>query len=168
MVLHAAEMKVASKTDELDETLLIDLERDRELGPALERMLASRFGKGWRPRLLKGGANEKLFALDSREVCRLWNLALKGLGYDAVGVVSMYQLRHAGASADTLSALRTLEEVRRRGRWKSWTSVRRYEKGARVTELLHRLSQAALAHALRCGVHVGAVLAGRSLPCAAP
>ena len=41
---------------------------------------------------------------------------------------SLYRLRHGGASHDAASRLRTISEIKRRGRWASDTSVRRYEK----------------------------------------
>lgn len=57
----------------------------------------------------------------------------------ALGGVHVYQLRHGGASHDFVTKARTLKEVRGRGRWRSWASVRRYEKRSRVAQMLHWL-----------------------------
>lgn len=66
----------------------------------------------------------------------------------ALGGVHVHQLRHGGASHDFATRSRTLEEVRRRGRWRSWASVRRYEKEPRVAQMLHRLPGPLLDRAL--------------------
>lgn len=48
----------------------------------------------------------------------------------------LYSLRHGGASEDLLRRTRDLSSVFRRGRWRSWNSVRRYGKEAKLlTEL---------------------------------
>ena len=44
-----------------------------------------------------------------------------------------YQLRHAGPAWDRLHEKRTLMDVQKRGGWRAFKSVARYEKGARVT-----------------------------------
>eukprot|EP00973_Karenia_brevis_P068349 9507587-Karenia_brevis.AAC.1 len=51
----------------------------------------------------------------------------------------LYQLRHSGASRDFQAGHRTLKEIKRRGRWKTDSSVRRYEKGGRITDQLQKL-----------------------------
>ena len=40
-----------------------------------------------------------------------------------------YRLRHGGASRDFARKLRSLESIQQRGRWKSQSSLRRYQKG---------------------------------------
>ena len=80
-----------------------------------------------------------------------------------LGVVHLYQLRHGGASHDYASGLRSLEDVRRRGRWRSWDSVRRYEKGSRIGQVLLKLPEAIRGHALCCERSLGAIV--RNRPC---
>jgi hypothetical protein len=41
-----------------------------------------------------------------------------------------------------------LEEIQRRGRWKSFAAVRRYEKGGRLQQLLRQLPKKVLSDAL--------------------
>ena len=64
-------------------------------------------------------------------------MALRVIGL--TGVV-LYQLRHGGASDEIITGDRSVEEVRRRGRWKSEASVRRYSKPSMLHRLLGKLS----------------------------
>ena len=50
-----------------------------------------------------------------------------------------YILRHAGPSHDWLTKARSLDGIKRRGRWISDMSVRRYEKSSRVMRRLATL-----------------------------
>ena len=43
-----------------------------------------------------------------------------------------YRLRHGGATTDFARKLRSLESIQQRGRWKSQSSLRRYQKGGRL------------------------------------
>ena len=52
---------------------------------------------------------------------------------------NLYQARHSGASSDSAGGRRTLKKVKRRGRWRSDASLRRYEKAERLTDQLRRL-----------------------------
>ena len=54
---------------------------------------------------------------------------------------SLYALRHGGASEDYLRRRRTLEDIQRRGRWRSSTSVRRYTKEAKLLSELHKVDE---------------------------
>ena len=47
-----------------------------------------------------------------------------------------YQARHGGATRDILLGRRSLEEVRMRGHWRTYSSLRRYEKSGRVQKVL--------------------------------
>ena len=60
------------------------------------------------------------------------------LGLEAFGL-SAYSLRHGGASHDLLCNQRVLAEVKRRGRWASDTSLRRYSKETRLLEVMSRI-----------------------------
>ena len=52
---------------------------------------------------------------------------------------SPYTLRHTGASVDRALRCRTLLEVQQRGGWKSFSSVRRYDKHGRLGRETHKL-----------------------------
>ena len=64
----------------------------------------------------------------------------RGVGADVLDP-QLYQLRHSGPSFDHGARLRTIQEIKLRGRWAADNSVRRYEKAGRVTEQLRRLSR---------------------------
>ena len=53
-----------------------------------------------------------------------------------------YQLRHSGASIDSARRLRSLAEIKKRGRWSSDQSVKRYERGAKLGANMMELSRA--------------------------
>ena len=53
---------------------------------------------------------------------------------------SLYKLRHGGPSHDIAAVLRSLATVKKRGRWGTDASVRRYEKGARLAEQMDKLT----------------------------
>ena len=55
-----------------------------------------------------------------------------------------YSLRHGGVSHDLMSRGRSVEEAKRRGRWRSDTSLRRYAKESRVLSELRKVSPAVL------------------------
>ena len=48
----------------------------------------------------------------------------------------LYMGRHSGASLDRLEGRYSLDEVQKRGRWRSTASVRRYEKHALVQKVV--------------------------------
>ena len=72
----------------------------------------------------------------------LFKQAAHNIGVDAVP----YQGRHSGASLDRASNRRTQEEVQKRERWATLTSVKRYEKAGRLNESWECLSELTKAH----------------------
>ncbi|CAK0878435.1 unnamed protein product, partial [Prorocentrum cordatum] len=143
VTLHAQEIGDVSKTGELDAAIRLDLERQAGLAAGLLAMAAARRRAGappWAP----------LFAVDQRSVANAWRGAVTALGLRKLGACHVYQLRHSGPSHDYAAGLRDLEQIRRRGRWKSWSSVRRCEKGGRLTEQLHKFGGPQREHAEAC------------------
>ena len=57
----------------------------------------------------------------------------------------LYTLRHGGASHDLLFKLRTLPEIKMRGRWVTDASLVRYTKATRAQAELHRIPKLAQA-----------------------
>jgi len=152
LTLHAFELGRASKTQEFDESVLLDRDEMAYLGPLLRLRAA---GRSPASPLLRG--TQATLASRFREAC-------VGLQLECLGPPTLYQLRHSGASADFASNRRTLAEIQRRGRWRTSASVRRYEKGGRVSQQLMRLSPAARAHAVLCGNYIVEVQCGRRSP----
>eukprot|EP00971_Amphidinium_carterae_P269632 5348970-Amphidinium_carterae.1 len=54
-------------------------------------------------------------------------------------LVQPHSMRHSGPSHDLLHSLRTMLEVKRRGRWASDSSLARYERHALVAQQWQRL-----------------------------
>lgn len=108
-----------SKMGTMDDTILLDA--PRFLGPLLGQRLVGR-----RPR-------DCIFPLAADTTVAQFRQASDALGLPEL---SLYQLRHGGASEDALSRARPLAEIRARGRWRSDSSLRRYAKPAMLQKLL--------------------------------
>ena len=134
LVICPEEMEVATKTQEFDDSLLLDSHWIQILRPAL--------------RVLKEGDQNR----------RLWSFNypdfVKELGKacEASGVPKMvpYEMRHSGPSHDRCHKLRSLLQVQKRGRWKSTRSLVRYEKATRMQQQWNKLHPALKSHAERC------------------
>ena len=74
-----------------------------------------------------------LFGLKAEAVLPAWEAAWKALRLPRI---ELYQLRHAGASADLLARRRREAEVQARGRWRTAASLRRYAKPGQVQRFL--------------------------------
>ena len=135
VVLHAREDRLPSKTGEFDEVLLLD-------GPGSEK---------WRPTwiVLKAKAkHDSLFNLSYRQLAVAFSKAVRSLDYEKAGIVHLYQLRHGGASHDAASHARDMLSSHR-DRWASHRSLRRYENGGRLAEVMSRLTPSQVRHAKR-------------------
>jgi len=71
-------------------------------------------------------AGARLFPIPQAEFRRSWHLTCRRLGLEWAG--PPHRIRHSGPSEDIARERSSLEAVRRRGRWKSMTSVQRYSK----------------------------------------
>ena len=68
-------------------------------------------------------------------------LKLENFGSEGTHLLPvLYQLRHGGASHELATGRREITALAKRGRWDSLVSVRRYEMGGRLTELVSRLT----------------------------
>ncbi|CAE7557304.1 unnamed protein product [Symbiodinium sp. CCMP2592] len=145
LILHPLEQGTPSKTGEFDETVLFDL-------PEIVWIAEQTF------RLLKvghRGTSEPLFSVDLETVRSFMQSVGSRYGMEAaVGDPHPYRLRHGGPSRDILLGLRNLQEVQKRGRWRSFSSVRRYEKGGRVTQQTQALSKATRQKALEASRNI--------------
>ena len=90
-----------------------------------------------------------------------WSTAFKrassALGLDFLEP-SLYQLRHGGASHELLTGVRPLDAIKKRGRWCSDASLKRYEKGGRVQQQLALLTAVQRAHCELCAGSIGKTL----------
>ncbi|CAK0857499.1 unnamed protein product, partial [Prorocentrum cordatum] len=91
-----------------------------------------------------------LHAVDQCSVATAERGAVAALGLRKLGACHGLQLRRSGPSHDHAAGLRDLEQIRRRGCWRSWGSVRWYGKGGRLTEQPHQLGGLQREHAEGC------------------
>jgi len=123
LLLHPLEGQRPGKTGLHDEAVLIDC-------PGLGELLANHAR-------CRGKANslwEHTVALE----LNMFNEAVAYLGLAALRPCR-YALRHGGASHDLMSRQRSVEETKRRGRWRSDASLRRYAKETRALAELSKM-----------------------------
>ncbi|CAK0789751.1 unnamed protein product, partial [Prorocentrum cordatum] len=155
ITLHAQEVGRSSKTNEFDESMRLDLERHAPLGPALKALCQGR------------SPGSPIFDFALKDLVTAACGVARSLKLDEyLGDVHLYQLRHGGASHDSAGGFRSLGDVRRRGRWRSRASVRRYEKGSRIGQVLLKLPEDLRAHALSCERSMASIVRGRPCPAA--
>ena len=114
--LHPGEGGVSSKARIFDDGVPLDSPMMKWLPSALIKVLRLRSRK----------PDEPMFQFTYQELLNQFKEACGALRFSDP---SLYRLRHGGASHDAASRLRSIPEIKRRGRWASDASVRRYEKG---------------------------------------
>ena len=75
-----------------------------------------------------------------------------------------YQARHSGPSIDLALHRRELKAAKKRGRWRTDRSLRRYEKAGRLLRVADRWSAGQRAHFSRSAEVVEALILGRGDP----
>ena len=121
--LHPIEAGRPSKIGLYDEPVVFDLPQHRQLGEVFN----------W---LRQGNPGDSLVGMSSLE----FNAAFKTGVVDAEiqdYEVVPYALRHSGPSGDRASGVRSLGDIKKRGRWGADSSVRRYEKSGRLLEAIN-------------------------------
>ena len=113
--LHPAEAGVSSKARVFDDGVPLDAEMLSWLPAAMKKVLG----------LNRRDPAEPMFEFKYQELLKQFRAACEDLG---IRDPSLYRLRHGGASHDAAARLRSIAEIKRRGRWASDNSVRRYEK----------------------------------------
>ena len=147
LFLAPQERGLPTKTGLYDETIYLD--HPEGLGEAIGAY-ASQFPP-----------SAILFPFPEALILRAWKAAAAAVGVeDAV----LYQLRHAGASGDLLSARRTLAAIEGRGRWRTSTSVKRYSKSGQVQRSLAKLSRAQMSFASASLANLDKMLRGSWRP----
>jgi hypothetical protein len=144
LLLHPVEALAPGKVGLYDEAVLIDAER--WMYPFLE-ILARRPPDG------------PLWAFTGRQLADSFRSAWTALRLEPLSP-SLYGLRHGGASEDLLHRLRTPEAVKRRGRWASDESLRRYGKETRLLSELAKLPADVLSKARAANACIAELLLG--------
>ena len=83
--------------------------------------------------------HEKFFGINQASFRKEWHRACRTLGMP--WAPPPHGLRHSGPSEDIARGRATLEQVRRRGRWRALSSVQRYSKTFAVTQFRARMPQ---------------------------
>ena len=119
--------------------------------------LSSRFATWW-DRVLEvlvpGDPCSLLFPFGYQTFLKTWHQVMKELPLRMVP----YEARHSGPSIDSALGLRTRKEVQEQGRWSSDKSVLRYERKARLTMSLNKLTPAWRNYAETCESRLEALL----------
>ena len=124
VVLHPDQRGIASKTGEMNESLIVTRPW---LSDALMKFLAL------------GKHRDKIWNFTMAQFRAAFVRAAVDVGLQKWKPV-LYMARHTGASLDRLLDQLSLEEVQKRGRWRAPASVRRYEKRALVQEVYNSLT----------------------------
>lgn len=147
ILLHPVERGVSSKTGEYESSLVFDLPRHQPLVAVIAGLVATRPG------------NEPLVPGSYERLAQVFGKAAKRCGAGVLSPVP-YSLRHSGASNDAYDAERDMRSIKKRGRWRSESSVRRYEKGSLLSREAAKLSKKVLQRGRDAEGSIGMVLAG--------
>ena len=118
-----------------DETILLDSQTTPWMGALLRHHLSLR-------------RSVKMFHVDYRGLRDAWQDSLESLGLCRTHSV-LYQLRHSGPLYDRMTKQRSLLEVKKRGRWLSDSSVKRYEASARLNQEFQKLPRSVQRRAIQ-------------------
>lgn len=135
LVLAPLELAKPSKTGLWEEAVLID-----RCDPIIRPLLA-----------LKSHAiahNTKLWSFCLGALSARMRQATERVGLNEFNI-SAYSLRHGGASHDLRCQLRPLQEVKRRVRWASDSSLKRFSKETRLIEVMQRVPPETVGRATR-------------------
>lgn len=146
LVLHPAERKKASKVGLHDECVMFT-------NPEFDDLMGA--VRLWK---LRTGPVRRLVPVPYNQLARDFRAVCKKLGFLSIGVEHLYQLRHGGASFDVASGHLDIVSAMKKGRWRSMSSVRRYERGGRLNEVLARLAPHQLRAARRARTTLAATL----------
>ena len=102
--------------------------------------------------------NELLW-VNSEKFPKLFSAAVERLGLTSLHLVR-YSVRHSGPSHSLLHRFRGEEEVRARGGWASYTSVRRYGRVARAQYFSQKFPVPVLEYGQRVLENLGPILSG--------
>ena len=150
LVLGDFELGRRNKTGEFDESVRFDWEGFEWIGALLQE-------------LKNGDPNGKVWLFDLGVLRREFRAAV-ALSGTALLDPQLYSLRHGGASHDALSGRRVLRDIKKRGRWRSDASVRRYEKATLAQREAGRLAGDVTEFGKRIEMELEDILCGRVRP----
>jgi len=121
-----------AKTGMMDESVTLDFLEWAH--PVFETLVRGRRG------------DEPLWPFDLAGLAAEFKLSVARVGLEHLRP-TLYSIRHSGASEDYLRKRRSLEDIQRRGRWRTQASVRRYTKEAKLLSELHKVPTQLLRYA---------------------
>ena len=148
LTVRSRDLMRPTKTGAFDDAVVIDNPRRKFLGEILAALV------------LRRRKNDLSFGQDAREFTNTFQRACASLGLELVP----YQARHGGASGDRADEFRTLEQIRKHGRWQSEFSTRRYEKAGKLQGKLAAMDPRMLEFLADSAEHVRDVMLLRRPP----
>jgi len=128
----------ATKTGTFDDTVVLD---DALVDPRLKDVFLATL------RDARAGGHQRLLrGLTYRVYFKLLTTAASALKFKFR--ITPHMFRHGAASEDFFRKLRDLPAIQQRGRWRSLSSVQRYQKSGRLLAVLRRCDQVLLDDAL--------------------
>ena len=152
LLLAAQEYETPTKTGDFDHSVALD---SAWLRPWVQPFLEA---------LKQQSPTAPLWDFRYGEYLDMFRQAARSLGLD----LSPYQTRHSGPSIDRARDWRSLYDVQKRGAWRAYKSVVRYEKHGRLSLSYHNLPRHIQVYADLCEQCVGDVLFNRRPPPAGP
>lgn len=149
VLIHPSSLNIPGKTELLDDTVIVD---DASLSPLLE----------WLTRNHRD-LNHKVWDHDVKMDIALFLKTATALGLGALRPCR-YSLRHAGASHDVLSRRRLASDVKKRGRWRADSSVKRYAKDSLAMAELHKVPLAVRTYGARAAPAIVSIPLGVMAP----
>ena len=146
LMLHPYERGKTSKVGEFDDGVTMDMAKLQWFGPWLLRQS------------LRRPKGAKLFSLGYPEMSKMFQKAMEEWGLKDA---TMYRLRHGGASHDIVHGHRHIVEVKKRGRWSTDQSLKRYAKAVRLQKVELEAGQEALVQARMMSQRLAADFASR-------
>ena len=149
LVLAPSETKSLTKTGESDESVQINGYKAEWISKGLVELCEGRPG------------NDQLFPFLQEEYNGSFQKALGMLSLGGYHF-SPYSVRHAGPSNDYLHHRRDLTEIKRRGRWKSDSSLRRYTKATKLQQLAQEIDPRVINYGNAVMANIDEIMAGRA------
>ena len=143
LLLFREEHGLTSKTGETDDSILLDHEWLKFAEPLLEI-------------LHKGPEGQRVWSFRYDQFLREFRTSARRLGVELVP----YQARHSGASLDRVDNRRPQLEVQKRGRWRSYKSLVRYEKAGRLQYTAAQASPQLRAYTEACAARLAPLMLG--------
>ena len=145
LLLNPQEHGVPSKTGDFDVSIMLDSPFVLTwINPVMEA-------------ITKGNPEDGLWDFTYPQYTKEFGLVVKELGMHLVP----YQTRHSGPSIDRSRKWRSQAEVQKRGGWKAFKSVMRYEKHARLALEFNKLGFDLQAHLRECEALLEDVVLGK-------